>query len=303
MATIGNEKHCMNAKSNLVSWNNGGSGFTLVELLVAMMIGMVATGAVYSVYTTIQRTHRNQQLSMGTQQNLRGAIIILEQEIRMIGYDPMESGKFGIVDIRRYSVSNSRDVDIDGQPALFFTLDLDENGALDDRNGNRNREHPNFRIRNDENIGRLYLAWDMGSGRQPLAENIQAMGLAYAIDVDQDGTLDCWKDGSNTIWAVDADNDNRLDTHLDNNDDGRIDSNDDINADGKIDGADGGTLDSPVGVEHIKAVRVWLLAVSSQRLQGHQDSANFIVGDRLMPATRDGYLRKVLETIIFCRNL
>ena len=214
----------------------GFKGYTLVEILIAITIGIVLIASVYTVYSAQVRSHRHQQLIMEAQQNLRGAMVIMANEVRMAGYDPMESGAFGIVDVRRYHEIESSVVDPDGQPALFYTADMDENGDLDTRNANRNREHPNFRIRYDRKIQRRYLAWDLGGGRQPLAESIHAMGLAYAVDTDSDGAPDRWNDGPHLIWAVDTDNDNRLDVHLDTNDDGRIDVRDDRNNDGRIDG-------------------------------------------------------------------
>lgn len=278
-------------------------GFTLVELLIALAIGLIVMGSIYSVCITQQQSYRRQQLNMEIRQNLRSAMIILEQEIRLAGYDPQESGIFGIVDIRRYDLVESGEVNPAGQPALFYTLDMDENGALDNRNGSRNREHPNFRIRHDQNLDRRYLAWDVGGGRQPLSENINAVGFAYAVDADRDGRLDLWKDGHHIIWAVDTDNDNLLDARLDTNNDGRIDENDDSNADGTIDAADGGLLDPPIKVDRIGAVRIWLLAVSSYSLRGHHHSGKLVVGDRLISADTDGRVYKVLESTVYCRNL
>ena len=153
------------------------------------------------------------------QQNLRAAMVVLEQQIRLAGYDPEGTGRFGITDVRRYDTVGTQP-NAQGPPALFYTADMDENGVLDPRNHYRNGENLNFRIRDDQNIGRRYLAFDMGGGRQPLAENIEALGLAYAVDADRDGRPDTWSDGEHVIWAVDTDNDNRLDTDLDTNDDG-----------------------------------------------------------------------------------
>lgn len=278
-------------------------GVTLVELLMAMAIGLIVMGSIYSVCITQQQSYRKQQLNMEIRQNLRSAMIILEQEIRMAGYDPRESGLFGIVDIRRYDLVDSGAVNPAGQPALFYTLDMDEDGVLDSRNNSRNREHPNFRIRHDQNFDRCYLAWDVGGGRQPLAENIHAVGFAYAVDADRNGRLDFWKEGRHIIWAVDTDNDNLLDAHLDTNSDGIIDENDDSNADGTIDAADGGQLDPPINVDRIGAVRIWLLAVSPYSLQGHHHRGKLVVGDRLISADIDGRVYQVLESTVYCRNL
>ncbi len=277
-------------------------GFTLVELLITMLVALIAVGGVYTVYASQQRDYRNQQLVLEAQQNMRGAMIILEQQIRMAGYDPESTNRFGITDIRRYDPLENK-ADPLGEPALAYTADLDEDGELNPGDGLRSVEHPNLRIHRDEDLGRTYLAWNTGQGPQPLAENIQALGFAYAIDVGQDGRPDRWANGEHTIWAVDENNDNLLDTHIDANDDGIIDMRDDTNGDNRITSADGAPLNPPVALEHIKAVRVWVLSTSARPLQGYYDNRPHVVGDRIIPAGQDGFQRNVLQSIIDCRNL
>ncbi len=280
-------------------------GFTLIELLIAMAVAMVTLISASTVYVVQQRQYGNQQLILTARQNLRGGLAVMEQEIRMVGYDPEDSGLFGIVDVRRYDIEVRSKLNIEGQPVLFYTSDVDENGDLDDRgrNRNRNREHPKFRIGDIHKNGRICLTWDNGSGRRPLAEGIIGMGLAYAVDVDGDGRLDSGSGGITPIWAVDSDNDNLLDTDIDTNHDGIIDTSDDANKDNSIDGADGGKLDPPIPLKHIRAVRIWLLAATRRPLKGRHDPRDLVVGDRIVPATSDGCRRFVMESSIMCRNL
>lgn len=279
------------------------AGFTLVELLIALTVAVVIIGAACSTYMVQQRYFGNQRLVMRAQQNLRGALLIFEQELRMIGYDPEDSGGFGVVDVRRYDVIQYRQCSLDGQPALYYTYDVDENGLLDDRNQGRNQEHAKFRISDVHNDGHICLTWDNGGGRFPLAENIQAIGFAYAIDRDGDGNCDAWPGGGDLIWAVDSDNDNLLDADIDTNGDGTIDEKDDINGDHRIDRADGRTLKPQVSLGCVKAIRVWVLAVTPGRLQGGDDGGIHVVGDRILLPARDGKKRFVLQTRVQCRNL
>jgi type IV pilus assembly protein PilW len=288
----------MREKSGL----DGRRGFTLVELMIALVVGLVAIGAVCSVYAVHQREYRNRQLRLTVQQDLRGALVIMEQQIRLAGYDPEASGLFGITDVRRYDLVDTG-VDPNGQPALFYTVDLDESGDPDPRNNHRNREHCSFRIRDDKQTARRYLTWDNGAGRHPLAENIQALGLAYGVDRDGDGRLDTWNGGDHPIWAVDTDDDNRLDTHLDADNNGIVDENDDTDGDLRITAGDGGAIDPPIPPSRIHTVRVWLLAVSPRPLQGHMDQGTYVVGDRIIKASGDGFLRRLAQSTIFGRNL
>ncbi len=277
------------------------TGFTLLELIIAMSVGLIVAGSIYSVYTTQIHLDADQRIKTALQQNLRSAMIVMEQEIRMIGFDPEDTGQFGIVNVRRYDLIDP-EINSNGSPALFYTVDEDENGELDpgERNDFRNKENCDFRIREDTRSNRFYLAWNRGPGRHPLAENIKVMGLAYGVDSDDDGLLDRWDNGPHLIWAVDSDSNDSLDTHLDTNNDGNIDEADDIDDDGRIDGS---PIDPPLPLSSIKAVRVWLLAQSDVPLQKYKDESVYVVGDQLVFPSNDGYVRQLLTTIINCRNL
>jgi type IV pilus assembly protein PilW len=278
-------------------------GVTLIELLVAMVVALITIIAIYNTYAVQARNHRNQKVAGALQQNLRAAMTILQQEIRKAGYDPHGSRRFGIVDVRRYDLVSGSRVDGNGQPCLSYTCDIDENGFLDTRNGGRNREHPSFKIADIHNNGHICLTYDNGGGRRPVAEDIHAMGLAFGVDVDGDEVLDTWGSGPHPIWAVDSDNDNRLDTHLDVDNNGRIDANDDTDGDGRITALDGAPIEPSIGIDRIKAIQVWLFAESAQPVQGYYDNRDYVVADRIIPAAQDGRVRMMLHTIIAGRNL
>lgn len=266
-----------------------------------MFVGLIVIGAIYSVCRVQQSEHFAQRLILEMQQNIRGALVVLEQEIRMAGYDPEDTGKFGISDVRRYDIMDTA-VNQTGQPALFFSGDFGNN--THDNGIFEAKEQIGFRIRQDRRVNRIFLTMSIGqSGRQRLAGNIEAICFAYAVDCNQDGRCDTWGGGRHLIWAVDSDNDNMLDVHLDTNDDGLIDLSDDSNHDNRITAADGTHINPPVALDQIKAVRVWMLAVSSKPLAGYCDNQIRLVGDRIIPAPGDQYRRTVMDTIVDCRNL
>jgi len=60
------------------------SGFTIIELIVAMMIGTVLIGAIYQVLLTNQRVATVQREQVLGQQTVRAGIDLLAQEIREI---------------------------------------------------------------------------------------------------------------------------------------------------------------------------------------------------------------------------
>lgn len=278
-------------------------GFTLVELTVALAVAMVVLGAVYSFYAAQQRHFTNQRLMLRARQNLRGALMVIERELRMVGYDPEDSGAFGLVDVRRYDIAKLHEVNPNGQQVLSYTYDADGDGGLQKSKKRLNREHPEFKISDVHRDGHVCLTWDNGGGRYPLAENIQAVGFAFAVDADRDGYCDRWPGGPHLIWAVDSDNDNLLDANIDTNGDGVIDERDDVNGDKKIDMNDGCALNPQIGLDRVKAVRVWLLAVTKDSLQARPGTRTLVVGDRIIKSGKDGLTGFVLETRVQFRNL
>jgi type IV pilus assembly protein PilW len=118
-----------------------------------------------------------------------------------------------------------------------------------------------------------------------VAENIQAVGFAYAFDNDHDRNLDT-DDGTidgDIIWAYDSDPgdpDNRLTTNL----------------------ATGLPLADPVPLSDIRAVRIWLLARTRAPVQGHFDSRTYTVGNRIITSA-DQYQRSLVSTTVYCRNM
>lgn len=93
-------------------------GFTLVELLIAMVLAGVAMTAIYSAYYSQQRAYEITQDYTDVQQNIRNAMYFMEKDLRMAGYDPTISGNFGFTNISAQQQSNVK-----------FTLDVNEDGV------------------------------------------------------------------------------------------------------------------------------------------------------------------------------
>jgi hypothetical protein len=161
-----------------------------------------------------------------------------------------------------------------------------------------------------DNDGSVDLVRDTGAGPpyQLVAEGIEAIGFAYAYDADSDGVLDNSNPLDPTsgfiLWAVDSDNDNFLDQTLDANNDGIIDLVDDINNNTILD--DGPKLLTPVPVDRIRAVRVWLQCRSTRtahKVVSDNTLAPIVIGDRIITPPNDNVRRRTVEMSIICRNL
>jgi type IV pilus assembly protein PilW len=67
-------------------YGTGRPGFTLLELLIAMVVGLVVLGAVYAVFTVQNTQLSNQESMTEMQQNARIAMEMMTREIGLAGY-------------------------------------------------------------------------------------------------------------------------------------------------------------------------------------------------------------------------
>ncbi|HBB16688.1 MAG TPA: hypothetical protein DCZ97_06655 [Syntrophus sp. (in: bacteria)] len=67
------------------------SGFTLVELITSMAIGMIVLSALYSVFIMQNRTLSTQEQIAEIQQTARIGMDIMLRDIRMAGYNPSKT--------------------------------------------------------------------------------------------------------------------------------------------------------------------------------------------------------------------
>jgi type IV pilus assembly protein PilW len=96
---------------------NRNDGFTLVEMLVAMAIGAIVMAAVYSTYTTQQKSYILQEQVGAMQQNIRAAMYYMTRDIRMAGCDPTGNANAGITAAGPTSISFTRDIRTGMDPA------------------------------------------------------------------------------------------------------------------------------------------------------------------------------------------
>lgn len=151
------------------------AGFTLLELMIAMALGLVILGAAYAVFTLQNRQLGNQEQVVDIQQNARAAIDIVSREIRMAGFNPQRTtGTFGF----QYSASEGRATNAS---SVAFTTDNDGDGALD----TNDLEEVAFRV-NGGALERYAIASDGTRSWQPIVETIETLSLTYTLI---DGTV------------------------------------------------------------------------------------------------------------------
>ena len=173
---------------NMKTISNFSKGFTLIELMIALVITSILLAGIYTTYITQLKSHLTQQLIVEMQQNLRATMLIIERDIRMVGYDPTLNAGAGILTMLGNSFGFTMDVtggENDG-------IDNDNDGGTDgfdpendedrfsDGDVNDSNEQIRYGLDTDAD-GFQFLGRELGGvgGLQPVAEFIDALNFVY----------------------------------------------------------------------------------------------------------------------------
>jgi prepilin-type N-terminal cleavage/methylation domain-containing protein len=143
---------------------SGFRGFSLVELLIAMVVGLVILGGLYSVFISQNKTYGSQEEIVAMQQSVRAGMDMIVREARLAGFDPQR------VNSDANTANNFTGATVSGTQ-LQIQADLTGNGVID--------------TTSQENIVYAYdstnkqITRNSGSGAQPFVENVQAFTFAY----------------------------------------------------------------------------------------------------------------------------
>ena len=138
-------------------------GFTMVELLVAMVVALLALGAIYSTFLSQHKSYLAQGETAAMHQNIRTAMFYLQREIRMAGCDPIGTAGAGITTANATSINFTEDVRGD-------LVGSDSDGAADDDN-----ENITYALSGNN----LVRNTNLGAGDQIVAQNIDAIDFVY----------------------------------------------------------------------------------------------------------------------------
>lgn len=142
--------------------NDRASGFTLMELLVSMSIGMVVLAALAKTFTVQSRQNTAEEQVAQMQGNARAALDLMVREIHMAKYNPAGtafSSAYGVT----YSASQ-----------LEVKADMDGNGTISTSSGSVED------IIYARDAANNYITRKLGSGTAEIvADNITAFTFAY----------------------------------------------------------------------------------------------------------------------------
>lgn len=287
---------------------NKDRGFTLIELLIALAITGIIGVSITTLYIRNLRINTGQISVVQVQQNIRATIDYLAREIRMAGYIGNNAVTAGITTategrLRFTAFSEAagaiNDLDfmlnIDGSDGLG--VDADGDGLLDGGINNSGTH--------------LTVQFGGAGGFQTLAENIHAIGFAYALN--DGGNIRTYTTTAGTqaiLWVIPDPSGGGNWMRLDTNGDGEIDANDDTDGNRKLDLVDttividsdsSGVID-PVELSVVKAVRINLLGSSNRSAQDFVNQQTYVVGRHVL-LPNDSIRRRLLTTTITCRNM
>jgi type IV pilus assembly protein PilW len=135
------------------------AGFTLMEILVSMTIGLVVLAGVAGTFTLHTRQNNAEEQIVQMQQNVRAALDLMGREIQMAGYKPAGGTFNGI----QTSTATT----------LRIKLDLDGSGVETD--GSTDDISYAF----DGSTGLITRTLNNGGSSATLADNITAFTFAY----------------------------------------------------------------------------------------------------------------------------
>jgi type IV pilus assembly protein PilW len=151
---------------------NTSRGLTLIEMLIALSVGLIILGALTTTFILQRKAYSTQEQVIEMTQIARAAMDMIGREVRMAGYFHSASP------MQRDSSANPHFV---GIPAMDSRLEI-----LSDLNGDGDTDDANEHIIYTFDAANRMIRRNTGGGAQPFAENIQAFSFLY---LDRDGNL------------------------------------------------------------------------------------------------------------------
>lgn len=144
---------------------NTSRGLTLIELLIALSIGMIVLGALTATFILQRKAYSMQEQVIEMTQIARAAMDMIGREARMAGYfnpaNPMQR-------------DSSSDPHFVGIPATLSRLEI-----LADLTGDGDTDDANEHIIYTFDAANRMIRRNTGGGAQPFAENIQAFSFMF----------------------------------------------------------------------------------------------------------------------------
>lgn len=224
----------------------GESGFTILEILVALLLSSVLLFFIYEIFSGQHRLQIDENQRMTLQQDGRAALNLIANGMRLAGFSPRGTTSEAALN----GNSASAGITVAAFNGITYTCDLNENGQID------TNETISFQLNaTDPTI----LQRSVGGVFQPLLTNVVAFSVLYAWDAEGKGASSGYGDleptGVATNWGVDSDGDGYLDQYYQAGRGGLLTLTDPI------------ALTPTVPLNQIRGARIWLLLESDRKKQ------------------------------------
>lgn len=154
--------------SEKTSRHSPAGGFTLVEVLIALLVGSIVMAAVMTSFQSQHSTYLAQDKVVEMQQNARVAMDILVRDVRSAGYDPNNLGAgITVAGVNNLVFTREDDAAPVGLETISYSL-FDAYDTI-----NRNDNVP------DDLALQTTDAGGASAGRQAIAENISQLEFRY----------------------------------------------------------------------------------------------------------------------------
>jgi type IV pilus assembly protein PilW len=94
----------------MIMKENNQLGFSMIELMVAMVISSILMAAVYSFFITSSKMSLVQETAVAAVQSVRAGLELMVQDIQMAGYDPLgnSGASIAVSQIDKIQVTSDR---------------------------------------------------------------------------------------------------------------------------------------------------------------------------------------------------
>lgn len=151
---------------------NSESGFTLIELMVAMGMVSIVVGVIYSAYTVQTKIYTEQDKVAEMQQNIRSGLMFLQREARMAGYNPKDANDKSCNANPTAGPSVAPGIHTATASTFGFSMDLDEDGKCTSTG-----ENVTYSLYTSDDVQKLGRA--APNLNQPIAEHIGNINFIY----------------------------------------------------------------------------------------------------------------------------
>lgn len=163
----------------IASKRNIQNGFTIIEVMIAVMVSSILIAAVYQTFHSQQRSYAIQSEAAAMEQNLRGSLYLLTKELRSAGYNPQQETNNNFRFVTSFPAPNNLFTVnyADDHFTVAFTLDTDSSGGIE---SNRNEQIAYKFDKNTKTLQRFNdTQTDTTKKWEILASNIDAVYFMY----------------------------------------------------------------------------------------------------------------------------